>query len=69
MAMNSATISALSALAGSGIGALASVTTSWLSHHFQSRAQRLGQEATRHERLFSEFVDQARTRRKVEILV
>jgi len=59
MAMNPATISAISALAGSGIGALASVTTSWLTHHFQSRAQRIGQEATRHERLVSEFVDQA----------
>jgi hypothetical protein len=59
MAMDPATISAMSALAGSGIGALASVTTSWLTQHFQSRAQRLGQEGARRERLFSDFVDQA----------
>lgn len=57
--MDPATISAVSALAGSGIGALASVTTSWLTQHFQSRAQRLKQEASRRERLFSIFVDEA----------
>jgi hypothetical protein len=59
MAMEPATLSAVSALAGSGIGALASVTTSWLTHHFQSRSLRLGQEGSRRERLFSDFVDQA----------
>ena len=59
MALDPATISAVSALAGSGIGALASVTTSWFTQHSQSRAQRLNQEGARRERLFSEFVDQA----------
>ena len=59
MAMEPATISAVSALAGSGIGALASVTTTWLTQHFQSRAQRLSQEGSRRERLFGDFVDQA----------
>ena len=59
MAIDPATISAVSALAGSGIGALASVTTSWLTQHSQSRSQRLKQEAERRERLFSAFVDQA----------
>ena len=59
MAMNTATISAVSALAGSGIGALASVTTSWLTHYFQSREKRLSQEASRRERVFVSFVDQA----------
>lgn len=59
MATDPATISAMSALAGSGIGALASVTTSWLTHYFQSRAQRLSQEGARRERLFSDFVDHA----------
>ena len=57
--MDPATISAVSALAGSGIGAMASVTTTWLTQHFQSRSQRLGQEGSRRERLFGEFVDQA----------
>jgi hypothetical protein len=59
MVMDPATISAVSALAGSGIGALASVTTTWLTQHFQGQAQRLKQEASRRERLFSAFVDQA----------
>jgi hypothetical protein len=57
--MGTATISAVSALAGSGIGALASVTTSWLTQHFQSREKRLNQEASRRERVFVSFVDQA----------
>lgn len=59
MVMDPATISAVSALAGSGIGALASVMTTWLTQHFQSRSQRLSQEGSRRERLFGEFVDQA----------
>ena len=59
MVMDSATLSAASALAGSAIGALASVVTSWFTQHAQGRSQRLSQEASRRERLFSEFVDQA----------
>ena len=59
MAMDSGTISAVSALAGSAIGALALVVTSWFTQHSQGRAQRLSQEASRRERLFSDFVDQA----------
>ena len=59
MTMDTATISAVSALAGSGIGALASVATTWLTQHSQSRDKRVSQEATRRERLFVNFVDQA----------
>ena len=59
MAMDTATVSAVSALAGSGIGALASVATSWLTQHFQSREKRLSQEVSRRERVFVTFVDQA----------
>ena len=59
MPFEPATISAISALAGSAIGALASVTTSWFTQHHQSRAQRLNQEASHRERLFSDFLDQA----------
>ena len=59
MTMSTATISAVSALAGSGIGALASVATSWLTQHFQSREKRLSQETSRRERVFVSFVDQA----------
>jgi hypothetical protein len=54
-----ATISALSALAGSAIGALASVATTWFTQHHQEHAQRHNQEASRRERLFGEFIDQA----------
>jgi len=59
MALDTASLSALSALAGSGIGALASVATTWLTQHTQSREKRLSQEAARRERLFVNFVDQA----------
>jgi len=59
MPMDSATISAMSALAGSAIGALASVTTTWFTQNSRSREQRLKQEAARRERLFSDFVDRA----------
>ena len=50
--MNPATISALSALAGSAIGALASVATTWLTHRHQGHMQRLMQEGSRRERVF-----------------
>ena len=57
--MDAAYISALSALSGSAIGALASVATTWLTQHHQDQTQRLNQEASRRERLFGEFIDQA----------
>jgi len=57
--MNPAYISALSALVGSAIGALASFGTTWLSQIHQDRVQRLDREASRRERLFAEFIDQA----------
>ena len=59
MIMDAATISAFSALAGSAIGALASVATTWLTQHHQDHMQRLEQEASRRERQFGEFIDQA----------
>jgi hypothetical protein len=57
--MNPAYISALSALAGSAIGAMASLGTTWLTQIYQIRTQRLNQETSRRERLFGEFIDQA----------
>ena len=57
--MNNAYISALAALAGSGIGALAAVGTTWLTHRYQDRSQRLTQIRARLEQLFAEFIDQA----------
>ena len=38
---------------------IASVTTSWFTHHSQSRSERFKQEAARREQLFGAFVDQA----------
>jgi len=57
--MNPAALSALSALAGSAIGALASLLTTWISQHHQDRVQRRSQEYSRRERLFGEFIVQA----------
>jgi hypothetical protein len=57
--MNDAYIAALAALAGSGIGALASVGTTWLTQHHQDRSQRLAQIRARLEQVFGEFIDQA----------
>lgn len=55
--MNTAYLSALSALLGSAIGALASLATTWLTQRYQDRMQRAAQEAARRERLFGEFID------------
>jgi hypothetical protein len=57
--MDAAYLSALSALSGSAIGALASLTTTWLTQRYQDRSQRLAQERARRERIFGEFIDQA----------
>jgi hypothetical protein len=57
--MDAPYISAFAALAGSAIGALASLATTWLTQHAQQRATRLAQEMNRRERLYGEFVDEA----------
>ena len=57
--MNDAYISALAALAGSGIGALASVGTTWVTQRHQDRSHRLAQNRVRLEQVFGEFIDQA----------
>jgi hypothetical protein len=57
--MNSAYISAIAALAGSGIGAIASFATTWLTQDAQARAQRAAQAMTRRERLYGEFIEEA----------
>jgi hypothetical protein len=57
--MSDAYISALAALAGSGIGALASIGTTWLTQRHQDRSQRLAQKSARLEQVFGEFIDQA----------
>lgn len=57
--MEAAYLSAFSALAGSAIGALASLGTTWLTQRYQERSQRLAQETARRERIFGECIDQA----------
>jgi hypothetical protein len=57
--MDAAYISAMSALAGSSIGAMASVATTWLTQNYQDRSQRASLENARRERLFGEFIDEA----------
>ena len=52
-------ISAVSALAGSAIGALASLATTWLTQHSQTRAMQRLQDRARREALYSEFIREA----------
>lgn len=59
MTLDPATISALSALAGSAIGALSSVATTWLTQYQKDHMQRLEQKGSHRERLFGELIDQA----------
>jgi hypothetical protein len=54
--MNPALLSALSALAGSLIGASASVVTSWLAQRGQSLAAQRANDRKSRESLYSEFI-------------
>ena len=57
--MNPAYISAISALFGSAIGALASLATTWLTQRHQDETRQRAQENVRRERIFVEFIDLA----------
>ena len=57
--MNPAYISAISALCGSAIGALASLASSWLTQRHHDETRREAQENSRRERIFVEFIDLA----------
>src|ERR1700738_4492838 len=57
--MNNAYMSAIAALAGSAIGALASFATTWLTQHSQERAQRSAQAMALRQRLYGEFIEEA----------
>ena len=52
-------ISAFSAIAGSVIGALSGVTTTWLTLSAQERGRRLSEAMSRREALYGEFMDEA----------
>ena len=57
--MDTVYVSALAALGGSFIGALASIGTSWLTQRYQNQSERLAERRARLEQLFGEFIDQA----------
>ncbi len=59
--MDSASLSALYALCGSVVGALASIGSTWLTQYHQGRVQQRIQECSRRERLYGEFIKQAST--------
>ena len=57
--MDQTYVSAVAALAGSVIGGLTSLATSWLTQRAQFRAQRTGHELDRREDLYWEFIEEA----------
>ncbi|WP_454650036.1 hypothetical protein [Bradyrhizobium liaoningense] len=57
--MNNAVISAIAALAGSAIGAIASFATTWLSLQAQERTQLFASAMSRREHLYGDFIDEA----------
>ena len=63
--MDSAILSATSALAGSLVGGVSTLAASWLTQREQYRAQTLVQEAVNRQTLYSEFITEA-TRRLAE---
>src|SRR5690348_12672861 len=56
--MDTVYVSALAALGGSAIGALASIGTSWLTQRYQNQSQRAAEKSARLEQIFGEFIDQ-----------
>ena len=57
--MNSAIFPAVAVLAGSAVGALASVTTTWLTLTVRDRTDRRTRELTRKEHVYGQFIDEA----------
>jgi hypothetical protein len=57
--MDTAYISAFAALAGSAIGGLTSLATSWLSQHAQFRTQQLARDIAEREELYKDFIEEA----------
>jgi hypothetical protein len=57
--MDTAYISAVAALAGSIIGGLTSLATSWLTQRTQARAGELTRSRRRRERLYRTFIEEA----------
>jgi len=57
--MDAGYISAMTALAGSMIGALASIATTWVIQHSQTRATQRAQDRARCEALYGKFIREA----------
>jgi hypothetical protein len=57
--MNVAYISAFAALAGSVIGALGGIMTTWLTLNAQERSRRAAEAISRRESLHGEFIEEA----------
>jgi hypothetical protein len=57
--MDPAYLSAISALAGSTIGGLTSLTASWLTQHVQFSAQQRALDLNRREDLYKDFIKEA----------
>jgi hypothetical protein len=57
--MDGAYVSAMAALAGSAIGALASIATSWLNQATQTRAAQRALDRSRREALYGDFIREA----------
>jgi len=57
--MDPAYLSALAALAGSTIGGLTSLATSWLTQHTQFKAQQRTHETGTREELYKDFIQEA----------
>lgn len=57
--MDTAYVSAIAALAGSAIGALASITTGWLNQASQARAAQRALDRAHREALYSDFIREA----------
>ena len=56
--MDSAYLSALSALAGTMIGGVTTFLTSWTTQMAQARSARLSEERARRDQLYSKFLDE-----------
>lgn len=56
--MDPGVVSAVSALAGTSIGAFSSLVTTWLSTKSQAQAARIAAERTRREELYGRFLDE-----------
>src|SRR5215470_17265972 len=59
MAMESAYLPAVAALAGSAIGGLTSFASAWLTQRHQDRANRLSRDKSRRQKVYRQFIDEA----------